>query len=250
MQRDGGLTLVSGDSREVAAKLELEVGLLVLDPPYDKPELMEWSEAEWARLDKPPALVFTDPGRLGFVTELFGGPDWVFTWDTMAPWQTGPKKPLTQTKFCLFYGPEYNRDATLWGAPPPARAHPGTVHEPLAGRRLVDLWRESLRWLHHPGAGVEAGSSNGSDRFRRRQGEGPMRHAKPVEWVRCLIGNTSTGLVFDPFLGSGTTAIACQRLSRPFIGVDIDPDCVEFTRRRLEEDGKPASAGGQLTLDY
>jgi ParB-like chromosome segregation protein Spo0J len=41
--------------------------------------------------------------------------------------------------------------------------------------------------------------------------------------------------VLDPFLGGGTTGIVCVTMKRDFIGVDIDPKCVETTRQRLME---------------
>lgn len=40
-------------------------------------------------------------------------------------------------------------------------------------------------------------------------------------------------LVVDPFLGGGTTAVACLELGRRFIGCDIDQNCVAITRQRL-----------------
>ena len=42
-------------------------------------------------------------------------------------------------------------------------------------------------------------------------------------------------VVCDPFLGSGTTALACKRLGRRFVGCDVDPDAVEEARSRLTE---------------
>jgi DNA modification methylase len=42
-------------------------------------------------------------------------------------------------------------------------------------------------------------------------------------------------LIVDPFLGSGTTAVAAVLEGRRFLGCDIDPGCVETTRRRLEQ---------------
>ena len=42
-------------------------------------------------------------------------------------------------------------------------------------------------------------------------------------------------LILDPFLGSGTTAVAAVLEGRRFLGCDIDPGCVETTRRRLEQ---------------
>ena len=41
--------------------------------------------------------------------------------------------------------------------------------------------------------------------------------------------------VLDPFLGGGTTGVVCVGTKRNFIGVDIDPKCVETTRQRLME---------------
>jgi len=40
-------------------------------------------------------------------------------------------------------------------------------------------------------------------------------------------------LVADPFLGSGTTAVAALRNGRRFVAGDLEPDCVQTTRRRL-----------------
>jgi DNA methylase len=41
-------------------------------------------------------------------------------------------------------------------------------------------------------------------------------------------------LVVDPFLGSGTTAVACLRPGRRFVGCDADPEAVLATNRRIE----------------
>jgi len=40
-------------------------------------------------------------------------------------------------------------------------------------------------------------------------------------------------LVLDPFMGSGTTALACKQLNRDFIGFEIDPNHVETCNKRL-----------------
>jgi site-specific DNA-methyltransferase (adenine-specific) len=41
-------------------------------------------------------------------------------------------------------------------------------------------------------------------------------------------------IVLDPFVGTGTTAVAAKRLGRHFIAIDIDPKYVEMTKRKLE----------------
>jgi len=60
--------------------------------------------------------------------------------------------------------------------------------------------------------------------------------AKPVELISRLMANSSTfgDVVLDPFLGSGTTIIAAERLSRRAFGVEIDPIYVEVAIARWE----------------
>lgn len=43
-------------------------------------------------------------------------------------------------------------------------------------------------------------------------------------------------LVFDPFLGSGTTAYECEKLERNFIGVDLNPEMVEYVRSNFNNE--------------
>jgi ParB family chromosome partitioning protein len=50
-------------------------------------------------------------------------------------------------------------------------------------------------------------------------------------------------LVVDPFLGSGTTAVACLRLGRQFVGCDTDAGAVAIARQRVQH----AIEGGELS---
>ncbi len=43
------------------------------------------------------------------------------------------------------------------------------------------------------------------------------------------------GVVLDPFMGSGTTGVACVKLGRPFVGIEIDPDHFRTACRRIEQ---------------
>jgi DNA modification methylase len=58
---------------------------------------------------------------------------------------------------------------------------------------------------------------------------------KPVELVERMITNSSrpTEAVYDPFCGSGTTLVACERLGRVGCGVEIDPEYAAVTLERL-----------------
>ena len=41
-------------------------------------------------------------------------------------------------------------------------------------------------------------------------------------------------LVLDPFMGSGTTGVACVRTNRRFIGIEIDPSYFAIAVKRIE----------------
>lgn len=241
-------TLHVDDARSIVPGILDEHGtpdVVVLDPPYDDEALWEWSST--VALDAATRFVLCDPRTLGDVVARFGPCSWVFTWDTMTPWNLGPRRPLTQTKFALLYGEldGYHRDGALWGEAPPARDHPTTKTVPLDGRRLTDHYRESLRWLHHPAAGAAPGRSAGG-RFERK-GDPAYRHAKPLSWVRCLIGNTTAGgWVLDPFAGSGTTLVAARALRLRSIGVELDADVAASAVHRIT--GPPSDPDGQLSL--
>jgi DNA modification methylase len=60
---------------------------------------------------------------------------------------------------------------------------------------------------------------------------------KPLPLISRLIKNSSKNnqIIFDPFLGSGTTAVACQDLHRNFIGIEISPKYCEIARQRLRQ---------------
>jgi len=60
---------------------------------------------------------------------------------------------------------------------------------------------------------------------------------KPVELVVRAIGHASKAgdVVFDPFLGSGTTLMASEQTGRSCRGIEIDPGYVAVTLERFKE---------------
>ena len=61
---------------------------------------------------------------------------------------------------------------------------------------------------------------------------------KPIKMFRWLIEVSSNkgDLVFDGFLGSGTTAVACKELGRKCIGIEISPEYCKITKQRLSQE--------------
>lgn len=59
---------------------------------------------------------------------------------------------------------------------------------------------------------------------------------KPValmEWCLGFLPDAKT--ILDPFMGSGTTLVACAKMGRKGIGIELDPDYFEIACRRVEE---------------
>jgi site-specific DNA-methyltransferase (adenine-specific) len=55
-----------------------------------------------------------------------------------------------------------------------------------------------------------------------------------VQWVCSVVA--CKGLVLDPFMGSGTTGVACVRTGRKFIGIEREPKYFEIAKRRISDE--------------
>lgn len=56
----------------------------------------------------------------------------------------------------------------------------------------------------------------------------------PVELAQRCVNSTLGKIILDPFIGSGTTAIAAEIAHRNWIGIDISQDYCELARQRIE----------------
>jgi len=181
----GRHAMIIGDARMIVPPDDCDT--LVFDPPWNAAPTIP--QRAWTS-----SLVFTSGRHIGDAVARFGSNiAWQFVWDCAAC-HARSNVPFQRYKACLWYG--NIRDYRWRGA-----RLDGTPDRP-SGKKLSDLYVNSLARLH---------------------ADEPHPHAKPLEWVRCLIGNCALGDVYDPFLGSGTTLLACEMTGRRCVGVEVEP---------------------------
>jgi len=62
---------------------------------------------------------------------------------------------------------------------------------------------------------------------------------KPVELIKTILDANKGQIVLDPFLGSGTSAIAAKQMGRDFIGIEISPEYCKIAQDRLSALSEP-----------
>lgn len=75
---------------------------------------------------------------------------------------------------------------------------------------------------------------------------------KPLEIVRTLVENSTRGgdVVLDPFIGSGTTAVACVLTGRDYVGFEVDPTYYAAAVERVRsKESEAARAPAQTKLE-
>lgn len=97
------------------------------------------------------------------------------------------------------------------------------------------FWRNNHEWIAVFSKGQPTPLPNGSF-FNTWQGTKPQSGfhptEKPVELMRYLV-QAVDGTVLDPFMGSGTTGVACRLEGRRFIGIEIDRTYYDIAERRI-----------------
>ena len=74
--------------------------------------------------------------------------------------------------------------------------------------------------------------------FGRKETKSKWGHSGFPEQLptACILLSTKEGdTVLDLFVGSGTTGVACKKLNRKFIGIDINPEYIEISKERIYE---------------
>ena len=68
-----------------------------------------------------------------------------------------------------------------------------------------------------------------------RSGHPTQKPIAVMKWCMDKVGVPVGATVLDPFMGSGTTGVACVQTGRNFIGIELDPSYYAIAQRRIAE---------------
>jgi DNA modification methylase len=99
---------------------------------------------------------------------------------------------------------------------------------------------EYIIFMRDQGAYLGGDYSSKKKYFLQNNSKSDFEHptVKPLNIIRTLILNSSKedDIVFDPFMGSGTTAIACIKEKRNFLGSEINKDYFSVLTNRIKKE--------------
>lgn len=134
----------------------------------------------------------------------------------------------------------YLRSDIVWHKP---NAMPESVKDrPSRCHEYLFMFSKSERYYYDHQAIMEP-AANGTRRNRRSVWSIPTQatdHAHyavfpPALVEPCILSATRPGdFVLDPFFGSGTVGIVCQRHDRRFVGIELNPEYADLAVQRLE----------------
>ncbi|MBI4266752.1 MAG: site-specific DNA-methyltransferase [Chloroflexi bacterium] len=239
--------ITKGDALEIMQRLPSDcVDVTFADPPFnlkksyeqyedrkETQEYLEWCKkwlSEMVRITKPTGSIFVHniPKWLTYfscyLNEIALFKHWI-AWDAMGA-------PLGKTILPNHYGILWyvkSQEFKFYDIRAPHRycrecqallkdygGKKNLIHP--FGTLVSDVWTDIYR-IRHP----------------KRRDEHPCQ--LPIHLLeRLILMVTDEGdIVLDPFVGTGTTAIAAKRLGRQYVGIDIDDKYVDISRQKVQE---------------
>jgi len=213
----GDAVLYRADCREILPRLE-DIELIVTDPPYGTGGWRRTASGQGR--DPSAALVREkwDDGALDWLARCRDAPVLTF-------W---PPQHMAQL-LAAARAAGYAKTRFLYMRKRDPRP-------PVAGRTAWSV--EPIAVLSQPGfqlyGGTDVIDTTTPRRGRDAEAVGHP-YQKPLAVMLWLIAKTRDATVVDPFMGSGTTGLACKQLGRRFIGIERNPDSFTVACRRLME---------------
>ena len=217
----GDATLYLGDCLEVMADLD-HVDAVVTDPPYGIGADIHMVKAAG-----------TQYGNAAAQKKDYGESDW--DKQPASPEQIARMRALGK-EHIIFGGNYFNLPPTsCWLVWNKKNGVNNFADCELAWSNL----KKAVRLLEYRWAGMLQ-EDMGNKEFRYHPTQKPIA---VMEWCLDHVPNAET--ILDPFMGSGTTGVACANLGRKFIGIEIEPKYFDIACKRIEQ----AQAQGKLFVD-
>ena len=222
-----GVLLLQGDCRECIKELlaSHQNAIIVSDPPFnigyryneyrDKMPEKDYFDMLRDIFGASPSVVVHYPEQLYQLAICIGTPptrvvSWVYNSNTA----------------------KQHRDIAFWGVKPDF----GAVRQPYknlndkrikeriaagkTGAKLYDWW-----------------NVNQVKNISKEKVEHPCQ--MPLEVMKNIIGILPpAATIIDPFMGSGTTGVACKQLGRSFVGVELNRNYFEIAKERISKEEK------------
>jgi hypothetical protein len=193
------IELRQGDFREVLGDLVCEATAVITDPPYQ-----DEADGLYPDLVRVAAELLSDEGTLVVLAGTRPR-----AWLNRLPRMVSEKLPLRWVGVYLTGGAAY-------------RDHQS---------RIATNWKPLLIFGGRRPLNTDVFRSNGDDKRHHLWGQNEQAFGQLVEAF------TDPGdLVVDPFVGAGTTAVACHDLGRRFVGCDVDAEAIAVARGRVAEE--------------
>ena len=201
-ERIGGQRLILGDCLKVMPLLG-KVDAVVTDPPYG----INWKPRVNHQDQKWVDIIDFDPAQIaaaGDEATIWGAEHLAPMLPPSKSWLTWVKRPIV--------GFDFSSD------------HRSYATTELAWSTVGKSAFFSLVW---------DGGKRAGDQSNRTFCHPSQKPIELMEW--CLRRHANAQTILDPFMGSGTTLVACQRLGRNGTGIELDPDYFAIACKRVDE---------------
>jgi site-specific DNA-methyltransferase (adenine-specific) len=238
----GNCTLFHGDCYEILPKLDVEAEAIVSDPPYGV-TACGWDEGLllpmfWDMINNNAKMsaniVLFAAGR--FMIDLINSKyhwyryDLIWVKNNKVGFLNCNKQPMRSHEHILVFGRVGERNSATYNpvkneGKPYTRKH--CNNEGVYPSRSYVTDSDGQR---HPCSVLQYDH----DKMQLRNIHPTL---KPLKLMENLIETYSNkkDIVIDPFMGSGTTGVACRKLDRQFIGVERDETFFEVAIKRIKE---------------
>lgn len=226
-----------GDSYELIKQVaEKSIDLIIIDPPYQidgKPKSEESIEKSTSKITRGISKLnnelFDNEITQGIDEKIFDEFMRIMKMPNIYIWCNKKQTPMYFNYFVNKH--KLNFDILIWNKP--------NVMPLYKNQYLNDV--EYCLYFRGPGVCDPKNYQDAKTVFSslvNKRDKDAFHHPtiKPLRIIETLIRNSSkeNDLVFDCFLGSGTTAVASKNLNRQYLGIEINPKWFNVAKNRLE----------------